>query len=100
MFRSLAEDYNAFFDYGVGAMAWGKDSEGRRVLYFLAPSHACGRFETCRIYAETNGEDWCIPGPVKGWDGNLEAPTFSPSIWILDRQGWHGYIKAGNLVNA
>lgn len=31
------------------------------------------------------------------WDGNREAPTFSPSI---DCKGcWHGYIRAGRCVD-
>ncbi len=30
------------------------------------------------------------------WDGNLEAPTLSPSIKILPN-GWHGYLRNGKL---
>lgn len=34
--------------------------------------------------------------PSWEWDGNREAPTFSPSI---DCKGcWHGYIRAGRCV--
>ena len=96
MFSGGLRDYDDFFAYGPGAMAWGKDAHGRRVLYFLAPASAC-RFEGARIYAETDGKDWTVPGSVKGWDGNEDRPTFSPSIWLSDRDGWHGYIRAGDL---
>lgn len=37
------------------------------------------------------------------WDGNVEAPTVTPSILHDDpahggRCGWHGYLTAGELV--
>jgi len=32
------------------------------------------------------------------WDGNREQPTFSPSINC--KGCWHGYIRAGQTVNA
>lgn len=31
------------------------------------------------------------------WDGNREAPTLEPSILAVDT-GWHGYMRAGVLV--
>ena len=37
---------------------------------------------------------------ISGWDGNLERPTFNPSIWLHDRKGWHGFIREGDLVDA
>lgn len=33
------------------------------------------------------------------WDGNAEAPTFSPSVNCESACGWHGYIRAGRCVN-
>lgn len=36
-------------------------------------------------------------GPAWSWDGNREAPTLNPSILALDT-GWHGYLRAGVLV--
>lgn len=33
--------------------------------------------------------------PVWDWDGNLDSPTITPSIRILDRCCWHGYLTAG-----
>lgn len=37
------------------------------------------------------------PSPVWWWDGNREAPTLEPSILAVDT-GWHGYMRAGVLV--
>ena len=93
---------DAFFDYGIGAMQWGKDSEGRRVLWFLAPSveEDSDGPELARIYTMNDGKNWSHPGNVVGWDGNEDRPTFNPSIWLRDRQGWHGWIKNRNLVTA
>lgn len=37
--------------------------------------------------------------PQWDWDGNREAPTFSPSINCEKHCGWHGYLRAGRCVN-
>ena len=33
------------------------------------------------------------------WDGNREAPTFTPSINCEGNCGWHGYIRNGRCVS-
>ena len=40
--------------------------------------------------------------PTWTWDGNRDAPTLSPSINCNGKGGcgWHGFIKAGKLVEA
>jgi len=38
--------------------------------------------------------------PQWDWDGNCEAPTFSPSINCEKHCGWHGYIRNGRCVSA
>lgn len=102
MFRDLHADYDAFFDYGPGAMVWERDEEGRRVLFFLAPpcAESRSRFDTARIYCERSENDWARPGPVSGWDGDEARPTFEPSIWLLECRGWHGFIRRGDLYTA
>ena len=101
MFRDLHDDYHAFFDYGIGAMCWRVDEDGTRFLVFLAPDDLCpSGYTVVRIRVMTDGKDWTHPGPVSGWDGNLERPTFNPSIWVANKKGWHGYIRDGNLVDA
>ena len=36
--------------------------------------------------------------PQWEWDGNREAPTFSPSINCEKHCGWHGYLRKGRCV--
>lgn len=97
MFRDVLADYDAFFAHGPGAMCWGFDKQGRRMLHFLAPADAPRGWEAACIYCQTNGRDWTVPGHVNGWDGDLERPTFHPSVWLRNKRGWHGYIERGNL---
>ena len=103
MLSDTKEDYDAFYACGVGAMFWRFD-EGCRVLYFLAPpvgyKNPEVKFCMGRIYTMTDGKDWTVPGEVNGWDGNVERPTFHPSIWLRDRKGWHGFIRDGDLHDA
>lgn len=37
--------------------------------------------------------------PQWDWDGNRDAPTFSPSVNCEKHCGWHGYIRSGRCVN-
>jgi hypothetical protein len=37
--------------------------------------------------------------PQWDWDGNREAPTFTPSINCSAHCGWHGYIRNGRCVD-
>ena len=96
MFRDRGVD---FFAYGIGAMLWIED-DGRRVLWFLAPNDTRREFIGARIFALHAENNWCKPGNVSGWDGDLDQPTFNPSIWLHDKKGWHGYIRYGCLVTA
>ena len=34
------------------------------------------------------------------WDGNVERPTLSPSIWAEPPEGWHGFVRDGRMVTA
>jgi hypothetical protein len=45
---------------------------------------------------------WPISAPTWDWDGNEEAPTLLPSINCNGTGGcgWHGFIKAGKLIDA
>ena len=48
--------------------------------------------ENCR-------EEW--GSPCWEWDGNLDEPTITPSIWInKSKGGWHGWMRKGKLVQA
>lgn len=59
-----------------------------------------------RFYCLKNSSDYCgqirirregFPSdtPSWAWDGNLDAPTLTPSINCLDC--WHGWLKNGNF---
>ena len=100
------DDYHEFFAYGVGAMQWHSvidqnDQGPVRALLVLLPRVGIPRGEPHLLYVERQPDDWASPGPVKAWDGNLERPTLTPSIQTLPEEGgWHGYLTAGNLVDA
>ena len=86
--------YDRFFDHGPGAMAW--TAGPPRALWFLVPG------VTCPLMILTNHApgEWTEPGDVPGWDGNLIAPTFFPSINFKGSEeegSWHGWIRHGQL---
>ena len=88
--------YDAFFSYGPGAMAWTTHPD--RALWFLAPGVACPLL-ILPMHAAGN---WTKPGDVPGWDGNIPATTFHPSIHFrgsADEGAWHGYIIRGQLYS-
>ena len=61
--------------------------------------------QTLIVYIHLPGENHWISIHVRrgaaggdrvwGWDGNLDAPTFTPSI--LNPEVWHGHMIAGRL---
>ena len=104
MFRT--GDWDGFWAYGVGAMQWrdirDQNSLGPvRALIVLLPRVGIPEGEPHRLYVERQPDNWASPGPNKVWDGDLKRPTLTPSIQTLPAEGgWHGYITAGNLVDA
>jgi hypothetical protein len=62
---------------------------------FKCPKHPTNRCEGLLI----RGPDE-KPRPSWVWDGNRDAPTFSPSINCQTCPGkWHGYIERGRCVS-
>ena len=104
MFR--AGDWDEFWAYGVGAMQWRGvfDQNGLgpvRAILVLLPRVGLPGGEPHCLYVERQPDDWASPGSVKAWDGDLKRPTLTPSIQTLPPEGgWHGYITAGNLIDA
>ena len=94
-------DYDAFFAHGPGAWLWRIDAEARRAFIFLAPAPGLppDRAPLLRIWTLHAPNNWARPGPVSGWDGSIEAPTFSPSINYAEGcpDAWHGFIRAGRF---
>ena len=100
-----------FAAHGVGAMAWepydeGKPSQGERLIVIVphpSPDPPYSGAEWIQVYPMHAPNNWAQPGPVNGWDGNREEPTFNPSIDCSNggkRPGWHGYIVAGRVCDA
>ena len=104
MFRT--DDWNGFWAYGVGAMQWRSvfDQNGLgpvRALIVLLPRVGIPEGEPHCLFVERQPEDWASPGPVKSWNCDLKRPTLKPSIQTLPSDGgWHGYLRAGNLIDA
>ena len=92
--REVWPDYDAFFAYGPGAWFW-RIIEAHRAFYFIPP----GNHTPARIWCDHVPDNWARRGSVLGWDGNVEQPTFQPSIDHAPGTpiAWHGFIKAGNF---
>lgn len=69
------------------------DTEGVRCLAVVLPGDFTRSFlpvEAC--------EAWLNGGVMWWWDGNEDAPTLTPSVDCSETGGWHGFIRAGELV--
>ena len=79
-----------------------KAAPGAEVSFsFACPKfpHQCGRLLVAGRSPgiDRNGQNREGGVAMWDWDGNREAPTFSPSI---DCKGcWHGFIEAGRCVD-
>ena len=63
--------------------------EDVKSMYLVLPVGADGLVGPVHIAPNVSGEGWT-------WDGDLDAPTLSPSI---DQPGvWHGWMRAGVLT--
>ena len=99
-----------FYEYGIGAMHWVVLDSGNRGLWVIFPykKQPSGPFKTgwevALIYCNHADNNWAKPGVCGGWDGNLERPTFKPSIDNTCRgkfpDAWHGWIQGGDLKTA
>lgn len=69
-------------------------SPGWLVLRFICPC-GCRTVENVRVRRDSDPVPDATAGAVWSWDGNLEAPTLSPSIHRARTCGWHGFLRAG-----
>lgn len=82
----------------AGDFCWERDEAGAVTHIWLAhPSPVAGGMGHVEIRIGAR------PGPnVKGrhwgWDGNADVPTLTPSIHTHGH--WHGWVRAGKLVEA
>ena len=97
----------AFWAHGPGAMSWttvyGRDeTEQHKALHLIVPGPTPDGVPLL-LHVEHEDNNWAAPGPVKGWDRNMEQPTLTPSIQVLEHgepTGWHGWLTGGRLVAA
>lgn len=72
----------------------GFNPQGISAIEFRCPVAKNGKNNQCQIPVTL--------GPAENgkwhWDGNMEAPTLSPSIGCDHRCGWHGHIVKGEIV--
>ena len=73
---------------------WESGSDGVRPTRLIFKNPACKRFDCCEISIKFGD----CKAPLFGWDGNLEAPTITPSIGCDHRCGWHGHITNGEIL--
>lgn len=92
----LFTDWDEALKHGPGAIIWTGDV-GKRSLIMIVPGDKDFR-SIAVVEGPQDGEAW-------GWDGNVEAPTLTPSIDAIElgpagqRLGstWHGYLRAGRF---
>ena len=100
------QTYDELWTVGIGAYLWSDIFQGdhgiNRALVLLIPDVPNRPNKAMPVHLYPNHEEgnWAAPGDVNGWDGNEEFPTFSPSIWVNNRRGWHGFLQCGQLVEA
>lgn len=107
--------YDDVFDNGqLGDWWWCSveiNDDSHDALHILVPSlrgEGQGRLqergiELIEVYPMHAENNWAQPGPTNGWDGNRDAPTLSPSIFVgggTEKPGWHGFFEGGQLRNA
>lgn len=76
-----------------GDFWWAAATEATRHLLFFCPCGSNG----C-VGALSVGEPVAGIPPWK-WDGDLAAPTLSPSVLQRADCGWHGWLRAGVWVS-
>lgn len=71
-------------------------------FYKYQDRYPAGMIYCCPCGCERLGALHFRPGNVDGgasweWDGNMDAPTLTPSV--LHRDHWHGFLTAGVWVS-
>lgn len=78
----------------VGDFMWG-GAPGREVLVVAIPDRESGRGWSLSRWT-INHRNHC--DAQWWWDGDRERPTLSPSLHAVGI--WHGWVRAGRLVEA
>lgn len=98
--------YDELWATGIGAYYWTTmihtDGNHHKALILLVPDvpdRPDKPIPVC-LYVDRQPDNWSAPGHVRAWDGDEDYPTLTPSIWVNDRKGWHGFLTKGVLVDA
>ena len=81
---------------------WVNPTLHKRLMVRLERSDGRRGFDRI-VYVRHAADNWSEGGDVKGWDGDLDAPTLSPSLLFKNASGedlWHGYLRRGEFVQA
>ena len=109
MARAYTDDEFFAPGMGPGTFMWSTvlvDGEEHQALYLKVPRvnapfrPAKQDYEILCLYVMRDPALWNKPGHVKGWDGNWDKPTLTPSILVKYADGingWHGYVEKGQL---
>jgi hypothetical protein len=67
---------------------------GQRYLWMRLPSDDEGSSCCIRVRPLAEG----AIGSAWEWDGNIEKPTLTESVWHHSEPDWHGWIRDGVMV--
>lgn len=88
------DDIKAVGDFWIGEKGEGE----YRQLYFAAAIPSKHGQGWTFINLPIGEREKPAQSPSWKWDGNREAPTLEPSIWTHGH--WHGFVRAGEMVEA
>ena len=79
----------------VGDFAWWTNDAGVRHIKMAVPRGDDTHWLFCVIPVKQGQNE---TGKHWGWDGNEDVPTLTPSVHHIGH--WHGWVRAGALVEA
>ncbi|MGH7634423.1 MAG: DUF6527 family protein [Gemmatimonadaceae bacterium] len=90
----------------MGPIAMRRVGLGLRALGHCAPGSFYFHDPTYFAFVDPYGEWRAVPitttkPPPRGWwwNGDEALPTLTPSIRIVDPEGWHGFITEGVMLS-
>jgi hypothetical protein len=100
MVYHASKDSSSFFDWPMGHFYWAVSTDGtQRYLWMKLPAQDDDPLgAACSIPIRPAPADM----PSWAWDGNLEKPTLTPSVFHDPKNPqsnyhWHGFITNGEM---
>lgn len=94
--------YEEAVAHGPGAFWYHFDEDGNPTqISFIVPTSvkdSDGNWRAPGQHGCLSGGNF-VPGGW-GFDGNLDCPTVEGSFWSNTPNGWHGYLRGGEFVDA